>query len=68
MAGHSQFKNIMFRKGRQDKERFKLFSKLAREITVAELRVADPELRSLRNVNTPEEYAAALKDAGLPGP
>ncbi len=40
----------------------------AREITVAELRVADPELRSLRNVNTPEEYAAALKDAGLPGP
>ena len=34
MAGHSQFKNIMFRKGRQDKERSKLFSKLAREITV----------------------------------
>ena len=35
MAGHSQFKNIMFRKGRQDKERSRLFSKLAREITVA---------------------------------
>ncbi|HEX9159169.1 MAG TPA: YebC/PmpR family DNA-binding transcriptional regulator [Rhizomicrobium sp.] len=35
MAGHSQFKNIMFRKGRQDKERSKLFSKLAREVTVA---------------------------------
>src|SRR6201986_374153 len=35
MAGHSQFKNIMFRKGRQDKERSKLFSKLSREITVA---------------------------------
>ncbi len=35
MAGHSQFKNIMFRKGRQDKERSKLFSRLAREITVA---------------------------------
>lgn len=35
MAGHSQFKNIMHRKGRQDKERSKLFSKLAREITVA---------------------------------
>ncbi|MBN9566427.1 MAG: YebC/PmpR family DNA-binding transcriptional regulator [Alphaproteobacteria bacterium] len=35
MAGHSQFKNIMFRKGRQDKERSKLFSKLAREITVS---------------------------------
>jgi len=35
MAGHSQFKNIMHRKGRQDKMRSKLFSKLAREITVA---------------------------------
>jgi YebC/PmpR family DNA-binding regulatory protein len=35
MAGHSQYKNIMFRKGRQDKERSRLFSKLAREITVA---------------------------------
>src|SRR5580693_7661891 len=35
MAGHSQFKNIMFRKGKQDKERSKLCSKLAREITVA---------------------------------
>jgi YebC/PmpR family DNA-binding regulatory protein len=35
MAGHSQFKNIMHRKGRQDKARSKLFGKLAREITVA---------------------------------
>ncbi len=35
MAGHSQFKNIMHRKGRQDAQRSKLFSKLAREITVA---------------------------------
>ena len=35
MAGHSQFKNIMFRKGKQDKLRSKIFSKLAREITVA---------------------------------
>ena len=35
MAGHSQFKNIMHRKGRQDKARSKLFSKLAREITTA---------------------------------
>ena len=35
MAGHSQFKNIMHRKGRQDKIRAKLFSKLGREITVA---------------------------------
>jgi YebC/PmpR family DNA-binding regulatory protein len=35
MAGHSQFNNIMHRKGKQDKIRSKLFSKLAREITVA---------------------------------
>ncbi|WP_297323571.1 YebC/PmpR family DNA-binding transcriptional regulator [uncultured Bartonella sp.] len=35
MAGHSQFKNIMHRKGRQDAMRSKMFSKLAREITVA---------------------------------
>jgi YebC/PmpR family DNA-binding regulatory protein len=35
MAGHSQFKNIMHRKGRQDAARSKVFAKLAREITVA---------------------------------
>ncbi|MBA4794162.1 MAG: YebC/PmpR family DNA-binding transcriptional regulator [Phenylobacterium sp.] len=35
MAGHSKFKNIMHRKGRQDSMRSKLFSKLSREITVA---------------------------------
>ncbi len=35
MAGHSQFKNIMHRKGRKDAARSKLFAKLAREITVA---------------------------------
>ncbi len=35
MAGHSQFKNIMHRKGRQDAVRSKMFGKLAREITVA---------------------------------
>lgn len=35
MAGHSQFKNIMHRKGKQDAVRAKAFSKLSREITVA---------------------------------
>jgi YebC/PmpR family DNA-binding regulatory protein len=35
MAGHSQFKNIMHRKGRQDAAKSKLFGKLAREITVS---------------------------------
>ncbi|CAN5803105.1 YebC/PmpR family DNA-binding transcriptional regulator [soil metagenome] len=35
MAGHSQFKNIMHRKGRQDAQRAKIFTKLIREITTA---------------------------------
>ena len=35
MAGHSQYKNIMHRKGRQDAAKAKLFAKLGREITVA---------------------------------
>jgi YebC/PmpR family DNA-binding regulatory protein len=35
MAGHSQFKNIMYRKSRQDAARSKIFAKLSREITVA---------------------------------
>jgi YebC/PmpR family DNA-binding regulatory protein len=35
MAGHSQFKNIMYRKGAQDKKRAKLFGKLGRELQVA---------------------------------
>lgn len=35
MAGHSKFKNIMHRKGKQDKARAKIFTKIAREITVA---------------------------------
>ncbi len=35
MAGHSKFKNIMYRKGAQDKKRSSLFSKLSKEITVA---------------------------------
>ena len=47
MAGHSQFKNIMHRKGRQDKMRSKLFSKLAREITVsAKLGLPDPDMNA----------------------
>lgn len=35
MAGHSKFKNIMYRKGAQDAKRSKQFSKLSKEITVA---------------------------------
>ncbi len=45
MAGHSQFKNIMHRKGRQDAVRSKMFSKLGRELTVAaKMGVPDPDM------------------------
>jgi YebC/PmpR family DNA-binding regulatory protein len=45
MAGHSHFKNMMHRKGRADKMRSKLFTKLSREITVsAKLGTPDPEM------------------------
>jgi molybdopterin-guanine dinucleotide biosynthesis protein A len=37
----------------------------AREVDLSELREIDPDLASLRNVNCPEDYAAALRDAGL---
>lgn len=47
MAGHSQFKNIMHRKGRQDAVRSKMFSKLAREITVAaKMGAPDPSMNA----------------------
>lgn len=50
MAGHSQFKNIMYRKGAQDAKRAKQFTKLIREITVAAKdnpdADANPRLRS----------------------
>jgi len=45
MAGHSKFKNIMHRKGRQDAKRSKVFSKLAKEITVAaKMGTPDPDM------------------------
>ncbi len=45
MAGHSKFKNIMHRKGAQDKKRSNLFSKLSREITVAaKMGMPDPDM------------------------
>ncbi|MCC3862179.1 YebC/PmpR family DNA-binding transcriptional regulator [Pseudemcibacter aquimaris] len=43
MAGHSKFKNIMHRKGAQDKKRSSLFSKLSKEITVA-AKMGGPDL------------------------
>jgi YebC/PmpR family DNA-binding regulatory protein len=45
MAGHSKFKNIMHRKGAQDKKRGKIFSKLGKEITVAaKMGSPDPDM------------------------
>ena len=45
MAGHSKYKNIMYRKGAQDKKRSAMFSKLSREITVAaKMGMPDPDM------------------------
>jgi YebC/PmpR family DNA-binding regulatory protein len=47
MAGHSKFKNIMYRKGAQDKKRSKIFSKLSREITAAaKMGLPDPDMNA----------------------
>ncbi len=47
MAGHSKFKNIMHRKGAQDKKRSAVFSKLSREITVAaKMGLPDPDMNA----------------------
>ena len=62
MAGHSKFKNIMHRKGAQDKKRSALFSKLSREITVAaKMGMPDP-------ANNPRLRAAVLaaRAEGMP--
>ena len=63
MAGHSQFKNIMHRKGAQDKKRAKAFTRLIRELTVAAKISGDPDanprLRSAiaaaRGANMPKD-------------
>lgn len=64
MAGHSQFKNIMHRKGAQDAKRAKLFTKLGRELTVAAREggddpTANPRLRAAiamaRSHNMPKD-------------
>jgi YebC/PmpR family DNA-binding regulatory protein len=64
MAGHSQFKNIMYRKGAQDKKRAKIFTKIIRELTTAARSglpdpAANPRLRAAviaaRQANMPRE-------------
>jgi len=62
MAGHSKFKNIMHRKGAQDKKRSTLFSKLSREITVAaKMGLPDPDM----NARLRSAVIAARKE-GMP--
>jgi YebC/PmpR family DNA-binding regulatory protein len=62
MAGHSKFKNIMHRKGAQDKKRSALFSKLSREITVAARSgLPDPDM----NARLRSAVIAARKE-GMP--
>jgi YebC/PmpR family DNA-binding regulatory protein len=76
MAGHSQFKNIMYRKGAQDAKRGKIFTKLIRELTTAARSgVADPAMNSrlraaiiaARNANMPKDTMerAIRRGAGL---
>ncbi len=64
MAGHSKFKNIMYRKGAQDAKRSRLFSKLAREITTAaKIGNADPDFNPrLRAVIATAKAASMPKD------
>lgn len=64
MAGHSQFKNIMYRKGAQDAKRAKQFAKLGRELTVAARSGApDPDMNPrLRTAITAARAANMPKD------
>ena len=63
MAGHSKFKNIMHRKGAQDKKRAKVFGRLIKELTVAARNGADPDanprlrsaLAAARAANMPKD-------------
>jgi YebC/PmpR family DNA-binding regulatory protein len=76
MAGHSQFKNIMYRKGAQDKKRAKIFTKLIRELTTAARSgladpVANPRLRAAvlaaRAANMPKDTVERAIKRGAGG-
>ena len=77
MAGHSQFKNIMYRKGAQDAKRSKVFTKLIRELTVAARSgLPDPEanprlraaIQAARAANMPKDnMERAIKRASQSG-
>ena len=78
MAGHSQFKNIMHRKGKQDAQKARAFAKFAREITVAaKTGTPDPDMnprlrlaiQNARAENMPKDNIerAIKKAAGADG-
>src|SRR3546814_8191605 len=74
MAGHSQFKNIMYRKGAQDKKRAKIFTRLTRELQIAAKAGDDPAsnpalrsaIQAARKENMPKDNIerAIKKGAG----
>ena len=76
MAGHSQFKNIMYRKGAQDKKRGKVFTKIIRELTTAARQglpdpAANPRLRAAvlaaRQANMPKDTVERAIKRGAGG-
>ncbi len=76
MAGHSQFKNIMYRKGAQDKKRAKVFTKLIRELKTAARSglpdpAANPRLRAAviaaRSANMPKDTVERAIKRGAGG-
>src|SRR3974390_556539 len=76
MAGHSQFKNIMYRKGAQDKKRAKVFTKIIRELTTAARSglpdpAANPRLRAAilaaRQANMPRDTVERAVKRGSGG-
>ena len=76
MAGHSKFKNIMHRKGAQDKKRAKVFSRLIKELTVAARASTDPDsnprlrtaLAAARAANMPKDnISRAISKSELSG-
>ena len=61
MAGHSKFKNIMHRKGAQDKKRSAMFSKLSRELTVAaKSGMPDPDMNPRLRLAVNNARAASM--------
>jgi YebC/PmpR family DNA-binding regulatory protein len=56
MAGHSHWAGIKHKKGKADKQRSKIFSKLSKEITVAaKLGDKDPAIQAARSANMPKD-------------